>query len=117
MVERMAGKDESNGQGGDFLAAGSAAAKEGGVIQGTNQSEGGTTDGGEFLEKAEQFPGRRIGGLDVVILLETRKRSLIAAGDAKQPIGEDTLRVVDMAEDFLDGPLAGLITEVGLLFA
>ena len=50
---------------------------------------------------------------DVFVLVEALQRVRVAARDAEDAVGEDALVVDEMAEDFLERPLAGRVAEAG----
>src|SRR5258708_34014868 len=115
VMECMPGDDESHSEDGDFLAAGGAAAEPGRVIEGADQSDVGAANGGEFLEQLGKFAGRGVRNFYIVVLFESWERRLIAAGDAKQAVGEDPFSVVDVTKTLLYGPFARGVTENGFL--
>jgi hypothetical protein len=103
-MDGVTGDDEGEREGRDFLAAGGAAAQKRGIAERADERNTGAADGAELLKEAREFLRGGIRGLDVIVLFEAGEGSLVAAGDAQQAIGEDTLGVVDVADDLLDGP-------------
>jgi hypothetical protein len=107
--------EESDCQEANLLLTGNATPVPGGIIERANQGNRGLANGGEFVEKVGKFTGGEVPCPDIVILFKAGKRGLVATGDAKKSVRKDTLGVIDVAKDFLDGPFAGSIAEFGLL--
>jgi len=114
-MECMAGDDESHSEDGDFLAAGGAA----GGARTRHRGSGSKAMLARRMavnssSKSESLREEALENSYVVVLFESREGCLIAAGDAKQAVGEDPFSVVDVTKTLLDGPFAGSVAEIGL---
>lgn len=63
----------------------------------------------------ERIPVKR-SMTDVIVLFITGQRRLVVAREAQRAIREDSLRVDDVSDEFLDAPLVSSITRPGLRF-
>ena len=113
MVEFVAGEDERKAADGGKVAAHSALVKPCIQRQAAKQADGGLPDGAEFVQQARESAAIERAGGDVVILLEARQRCLVVPRKTECAIGEDALRVAEVAHHVVDGPLAGLVAERG----
>src|SRR5260370_28300800 len=60
--------------------------------------------------------GIEVSGTDIVVLLESGERSPIITGEAKRAVAQDSFRVRQVRENFLDGPFLRPVAGQGLLF-
>src|ERR1041385_2567629 len=94
--------------------AGDGAAPQPGLVrQRAEQGDGGAAGEGVVVEEVVQRQLLEVRAGDVVVLVEAGQRARVAAGDAQRAVGEDALVVDEMAEDFLERPLAGRVAEAG----
>src|SRR5262245_3209729 len=116
VVITVPGNDERERSNTERAAIGIAAPGPGPILQAAEQRERASTHRVELLDQLGEalVVESRMG--DVVVLVEARERGLIRAREAQRAVGEDSLRVGDMAEHLLDAPLLRRITQRALRF-
>src|SRR5580704_4970282 len=60
----------------------------------------------EFSHQLAPGPTVEVGLVDIRILIETRERRMVIAGEPQGPVHENPLAIDDVAEEFLDAPFA-----------
>src|SRR5215469_3926701 len=115
VMAHMAGDDEGQSRRRNLFLAGSPPPLPSGGIEGADQRDGSFANNRKLVQQVLEGSRREFAGLNVSILLETGERGLIAARDAQQTVGKDTLGVAQVADDLLDGPFARGVAKIGLL--
>ena len=93
----------------DRLAARDAAPAPGVGVERAQQRHGRRARGTELSEEISERAAVELGDRHIGVLVETGQRCGVAARDPQRAVRHDALDVAQMADDFLDAPLAALV--------
>jgi 3-hydroxyacyl-CoA dehydrogenase len=85
------------------------APRPGSFVEAAHHDQCRGADRGEFLEQAGRTARFEVPVRHVLVLVEARERSLVAARDPQRAVREDPLRVAQVADHFFHAPLPGRI--------
>ena len=104
MVIHVADDDVEQGARADRVAIRGSPTFPAGRRRSAHEPDGGISHGNPIRQELVEWPPIDTGGSHVDVLIESRQRSLIAAGNSKEPIAEDSFHVRHVADDFPDAP-------------
>ena len=116
MVQSVAHNDEADAPNIYRVAIGDSRTFQLLLIKGIEQKGRRLLYGTYFCQEVFLCPPVRISVVIVKIFIEARKLRGILPGEAEGPVTKDALSVNDMLNKLLDGPFAGGITVIPLLF-
>ena len=117
MVKFVAGDEVGERKNCDRVAARDAAAQPRFFTKRVKQRQAGLAHVRIFFHKIRQFSRAKAGAANVIVLFKTLKRGLISARNPQGAIGENSLRVGNVADDFLYTPLIRRVPEIAVAFA
>ena len=117
MVKFVTCDEISEGQNRYRVVARDAAAQPGFFVERSKQSEAGLAHVRVLFHHIRKFSRTEPCAANIILLLKTCKRRLVSAREPQGAVREDPLRVGDMPEHFLNGPLARRVTEIAVALA
>lgn len=109
MVALVSGNNVAKSAYCDRIVVGDTAAGQFVPIQMTEEVDRGRPDRLKLVQEVIHPPVIEATSRYVAVLVETSEWLLVAASEAQRPIREDAFGVAEVANDFLDGPLAGRV--------
>lgn len=115
----VSGNDESQSADGDRIVVGDAAPRQLLFVEVSEEMDRRRTNRSKFVDQIGDRSLVEPAGRHVRIFIEARQWLRIAAGEAERPMSENSLGVAQMANDFLDGPLASgvRVQTAGVIYA
>src|SRR4029077_10969057 len=117
MVQFVTCDEISEGQNRYRVVARDAAAQPGFFVERSKQSEAGLAHVRVLFHHIRELSRAEPCAANVIPLLKTRKRRLVSPREPQGAVRKDPLRVGNMPEHFLYGPLARRVTEIAVALA
>src|ERR1700728_151082 len=117
MMQLVSGDDIGDTAHAHLVLVGRSAAHPCRFVEIAQQRERGPAHGDEVFDPLRQGMARERSIAHVVILFKAFHRGSVGARDAQGAVGEYSLAIADVAEDFLGAPFLRSVAEVSIFFA